>query len=135
MTDLDSILRSSQPGPEITEDFVEGVWQRISEFELKKQRNRLLRNSAFLALSLLLFFYTVSEFLIEMIAARTTDFLMYAFTNPRMIALEEGWRALLESIPIMNLLYVLASVSLSIILLRTLLRSSHSFSFPYSYAH
>ncbi|MFH1670304.1 MAG: hypothetical protein ABIA92_01825 [Patescibacteria group bacterium] len=135
MTDFDSLMNSSAPGRELPEDFVEGVWQRISDVEIKKQRSRLLRNSAFLAGSLLLFFYASWGFLIEMITAHTADFVIYAISNPRILALEEGWKAVLESVPIVSLLYVFATIGLSILLLRMLLRSSHAIPFPYSYAH
>jgi hypothetical protein len=132
MTDLDALLRSAAPAQELPAHFSQEVFERIARHE----RRTMIIKALFLAGSLMVFFYALSLLAVDMLAAQTFDFLSRAFTTPRMLAMLEGWLALLEAIPIFSLSLLTLTTVATVSILRMLLRSLHHLpSFPLRYAH
>jgi len=136
MTDLDSLIGAAAPEEQISAQFVEGVMTCVMHAQQQQQKRRLLRNGLFLSGTLIFFFLALSLLITDVIAAHTIDFVSLALMNPSMLALQEGWLALIESIPIVSLLLAIVSATLLGLLTRAFIhRVSHLPTFPLRYAH
>ncbi|PIR49206.1 hypothetical protein COU80_00455 [Candidatus Peregrinibacteria bacterium CG10_big_fil_rev_8_21_14_0_10_55_24] len=130
MDNLDALIGSCAPRETLPEGFVSAVWEHIHA----RQQRQLFWRGLFLAGSLILLFACAAWFIIDLLAARTVDFVTLALSEPTMLAMHEGWMALLESIPLMSISVLLATLILNTLEIRAYLRSIHFF-FPLRHAH
>jgi hypothetical protein len=130
MDNLDALIGSSAPRETLPEGFASAVWERIHT----RQQRQLLLRGLFLAGSLILLFICAAWFIVDLLAARTVDFVTLALNEPTMLVMREGWMALWESIPLMSISVLLAMLILNTLELRAYLRSTQFF-FPLRHAH